>query len=185
MVGASPETLLSSSGGILHTEALGGTPVDGQYHLKEIKEHEQISNDISSKLIGHGFAFRKGHRTVKKAGLLEHLRTEFEIDSLSWPENLHLASVLHPTPAVCGLPYEEAYRYIIHSEVFNRNLYTGYLGPIWSTGEFSLFVNLRCAELYQSDIILYAGAGINSMSDPEAEWNEINRKKETIASLLI
>lgn len=184
MIGASPETLLSCQGQILRTEALGGTPANGQYGIKEIMEHQQICDYIASVLNAHDFAYSRGARTVKQAGTVEHLRTGFEIEARSREENQKLAEQLHPTPAVCGLPPETASAYIQAHEGFSRNYYAGYLGPERGSGEFSYFVNLRCAQVFAQEMILYAGAGINRLSDPGAEWDEVNRKKETIAGLL-
>ena len=91
---------------------------------------------------------------------------------------------MHPTSAVCGLPYEESLEFILKTEKLQRGYYSGYIGPIYKDGNFDFFVNLRCAMAFQNSLVLYAGAGINSMSDPEAEWDEVKRKKQVIASKL-
>lgn len=51
---------------------------------------------------------------------------------------------LHPTPAVCGLPKEEAYQFILQTEPHDRLFYSGIIGWIDPQGDTTLYVNLRC-----------------------------------------
>ena len=51
-----------------------------------------------------------------RAGEVSHLKSDFFF-SLPNPEKLgDVLQLLHPTPAVCGLPKEEAYHFIIENE---------------------------------------------------------------------
>jgi isochorismate synthase len=45
-------------------------------------------------------------------------------------------------------------------------------------------VNLRCMEIGNEKAILYAGAGITQDSNPQAEWEETERKMQTMLSVL-
>jgi isochorismate synthase len=180
MLGASPENLLRHRGGILYTEALGGTKTREQYTEKEFLEHRHISNYIEEILSRKTNALKKGEMTTRRAGLVEHLLTPFELPSSGMENDLDLAYALHPTPAVCGMPYKEAVDFIMYTENFDRKFYSGFLGPVAASGDFSLFVNLRCAEYYRNGVLLYAGAGLNNMSDPKDEWLETMQKMQTI-----
>lgn len=184
MMGASPETLLQRSGNKLATEALGGTKTHGSYTEKEWTEHRQIQDYISMILETGGYGFNMGDAHSKKAGRIEHLCTQFFIEQRTLQADLELAKALHPTSAICGLPYQPALNFIELSEGFNRGYYSGYLGPVRASGDFHYFVNLRCAEYYSNGARLFAGAGINAMSVPEDEWEEINIKMQTIAQWL-
>ena len=88
--------------------------------------------------------------------------------------------MLHPTPAVCGLPVGEARRLINFSEGYHRQLYTGFLGRMRNQSLW-FFVNLRCARLDANQAVLYAGGGITPSSVPAHEWHEARLKSETIA----
>jgi isochorismate synthase len=99
-------------------------------------------------------------------------------------EDLNLRDAMHPTPAVCGLPREKAKRFIDNFENFDRKYYAGFLGPVFSNGDFYSMVNLRCTEAYHSCYVLYAGAGVNAMSVAKDELLEIKRKLKTIADHL-
>jgi isochorismate synthase len=184
MLGASPELLLERKNMELRTVALGGTETRGVYSEKERIEHQQIKDYIELVLKDRMYAYVSHETSSVKASTVSHLKTPYTIEAKSIKEDLNLISGLHPTSAICGLPYQEALNFIKENEGFDRNFYSGYLGSIDENNNFNLFVNLRCAELYQDGVMLYAGAGINAMSSPNDEWVEINNKMQTIAQCL-
>lgn len=128
----------------------------------------------------------KGPKTIK-AGSLLHLITEFEVDNKktaveALPQTL--LELLHPTSAVCGMPLKEAQEFIKSEEKYDREYYTGFLGPINFDDSTNLFVNLRCGKIYDGKIRLFAGAGITEDSDPQKEWIETEMKCQTILNKL-
>jgi isochorismate synthase len=74
-------------------------------------------------------------------------------------------SVLHPTPAVCGLPKQEAKDFILENEG-TTEYYTGFLGELNKEGfnkdtlKSDLYVNLRCMKIKDNQAHLYMGCGI-------------------------
>lgn len=184
MLGATPETLLVKENGILRTEALGGTKTNGGYTEKERKEHQLIVSYLEGMLSRLGYVFRKGQLETKIAGPVEHLSTKFELDSRGFENDLLLLEYLHPTPAVCGFPYLPSFNFIKSKESMDRGYYSGYIGPVFSDENFYQFVNLRCAEVYNGKYRLFAGAGVNELSEPELEFQETENKMDTIAKWL-
>jgi isochorismate synthase len=184
MLGASPELLLERDNKDLHTVALGGTETRGVYTEKEKIEHQQIRDYIESILKERMYNYEALETRSVKASTVSHLKTPYTIEAKSVQDDLNLIKYLHPTSAICGLPYQEALNFIRENEGFDRKFYAGYLGAIDVNNNFNLFVNLRCAELYQDGAVLYAGAGINAMSSPADEWFEINNKMQTIAQCM-
>lgn len=184
MIGASPETLLKKQDGVLKTEALGGTKTHGIYAEKEYLEHENIVKYIEDLLNAEKFEFVRGELKVRLAGKVEHLNTAFDIKSSDDEADKQLRLKLHPTSAVCGQPLNLALEFIEKYEHFDRRYYAGFLGPEDSEGNFNNYVNLRCAEIYQGFYRLFAGAGINALSNSEDEKNEIMLKMETIGQWL-
>lgn len=87
-----------------------------------------------------------------------------------------LAGLLHPTPAVCGLPRNKAAELIGQLEAFERGFYAGAVG--WSNyhGDGAWYVAIRCAEVAGNAARLFAGAGIVPGSTPEAETAETDAK---------
>ncbi len=184
MIGASPETLLSYEKGQLKTEALGGTRTHGVYTEKEYQEHQQIVDYITEGIRKIDYTCQVMPVQERLAGKVEHLRSEIRIDSKGIENDLNLLQVLHPTSAVCGMPYEASEKFIKYNEGFDRAFYAGYLGSVCKNSSFKFFVNLRCASVFRGVYLLSAGAGINHLSVPEDEFEETNNKFQTIAQCL-
>ena len=93
---------------------------------------------------------------------------------------LQLACRLHPTPAVCGTPTDQAHKLIRFVEPFERGLFTGMVGWCDSRGDGEWVVTLRCGIVEREVVRLFAGAGIVEASQPEAEWAETQTKLKTM-----
>jgi isochorismate synthase len=196
-IGASPELLLSvDKKKIFRTSSLAGTQSyqeglklsDCVWTQKEIEEQALVSRYIINcfKAIRLREYEDEGPRTVR-AGNLLHLRTDFLADmtKLGFPQlGTQMLDLLHPTSAVCGMPKEEALKFILEEEQFDRSIFSGFLGPVNINSESCIFVNLRCARLFHQSAVLYAGAGITQDSDPEKEWLETEMKMRTIGDFI-
>lgn len=120
-----------------------------------------------------------------QAANLVHLKTSFEFDEAELGNRLvELIQGLHPTPSVGGLPKEAAREFILRNEKHDRSYYTGFLGPINMDYKSSLFVNLRCLQLFQKQFVLYSGAGITASSVAEKEWEETDNKMMTMLNVM-
>jgi isochorismate synthase len=189
-MGATPETLLSYKKGVLKTMSLAGTKTKGNsvgkaWGTKESEEQQLVTDFIREALNSSSVSeIKVGKVETVTAGKLLHLKTE--ITAQTYFQNLdNCIDQLHPTPAVCGLPRKMALAYILTHENYDRSYYTGYLGwsePQNETADY--FVNLRCMELHDEYIDLYAGGGITAMSDPKAEYQEVQNKLLTMAAVL-
>jgi len=89
---------------------------------------------------------------------------------------LELALAIHPTPAVCGTPFDEALDVIGQLEPFDRDFYSGAVGWTDARGDGEWHVAIRCAEICGTSARLFAGAGIVDGSDPAAEAAETSGK---------
>lgn len=189
--GATPELLLKNSNGKLQTMALAGTvSVDENrgWSEKEKQEQEFVRSFIEKAFEELKITPHISQTQELKAGTaLKHLVNYFEAQLPSDNNVNRLQSMikaLHPTPAVAGLPKPKAVDWILSREPLHRLYYSGYLGPVNSDNSFELFVNLRCMQWLGQEIILYAGAGITADSNPESEWDETQRKMQTIGSVI-
>jgi len=81
------------------------------------------------------------------------------------------------------MPKEPAVQLINEFEAHDRKFYTGYLGPVNLDNKTSLYVNLRCMELFNTKANLFAGAGVTAISDPEKEWSETELKFNTLLNI--
>lgn len=100
------------------------------------------------------------------------------------PSVLALADALHPTAAVCGTPAETAMELIRELEGMDRGRYAGPVGWVDSAGNGEWGIALRCAELDGTRARLFAGGGIVTNSDPEAELAETQAKLRPMQSAL-
>ncbi|MBW6491231.1 MAG: chorismate-binding protein [Lentimicrobium sp.] len=185
--GASPELLFRSDKNRVFTVALAGTQKashQANWKQKERDEQEWVKQYIYDclKASGCGQIQISETKTVK-AGNAIHLKTEFEAeaDPRLFPS---IIESLHPTPAVCGWPDETALQIISKTENYDREFYTGYLGPVYSGNKISLYVNLRCLQVLKNKTLIYAGGGITADSDPEKEWEETELKSRNMLSAI-
>ncbi len=195
-IGATPELLASvSKDYIFKTIALAATkPATGIQKLnevvwtqKEIEEQAIVSRYIINcfKSIRLREYEDEGPRTVQ-AGNLFHLRTDFtvNINEVPFPDLLYrMLKLLHPTSAVCGTPKEPAMSFITEMEKYDRELFTGFLGPIKINNETSIYVNIRCCKIHSGKVTFFAGAGITKDSMAANELEETNHKMYTLESL--
>ncbi len=198
-MGASPELLVNvNSKFIFKTSALASTQVYKPgtdlktvlWNQKEIEEQAMVTRYIVNT------CFKKvrireyeeiGPKTFR-AGNLLHLKTDFIID-MAATNFMQLGTValrlLHPTSAVCGMPMEPALKFLEDREGYDRELYTGYWGPVNVDQETHIYVNLRCMRAGQGEAILYAGAGVTIDSNPVLEWEETVNKMNTMRQVIL
>lgn len=98
---------------------------------------------------------------------------------------LDLALALHPTPAVGGVPADEASALITELEG-DRGFYAGAVGWCDSDGDGRWVVAIRCAQLSADRLsaVAHSGGGIVAESDPDDEIDETTTKFRTILSAL-
>jgi isochorismate synthase len=193
-MGATPETLFKANESKFETMSLAGTQVfnpdkDIIWKAKERKEQEFVTRYIISKLKNEVSDIQFSDPYTSQAGNLVHLRSDI-VGNLKPEATLKkIISILHPTPAVCGLPKDLAKAYIETTEGYNREFYTGFLGELmhdFNTNEnqTNLYVNLRCMKINMNIIQLFIGCGITAKSDPELEWMETVNKSLTMKKML-
>lgn len=210
-LGATPETLLEVERNKFRTMALAGTQKfegsqDVAWGEKEKEEQQIVTDSIFDSLQGHCINIEKTEPHTSRAGNLLHLRTDISGEIIPDDDNLRsLITALHPTPAVCGLPKESAKNFLLESENYDREFYTGFLGEINMKQEVkrsgnrrnqenqayssvvkrtSLYVNLRCMKVNKDTTEVFVGGGITKESIPSAEWEETLHKAGTMKAVL-
>jgi isochorismate synthase len=144
-----------------------------------------VSHYIRTQLCSFGVhAEEEGPYTVR-AGQMAHLKTSFRF-SLPHAGRLgDLLRLLHPTPAVSGLPKDAASRFITANEGYDRRYYSGFAGWLDQKGRSDLYVNLRCMNISPHALTLYAGGGLMPSSVPGDEWMETEDKLQTMLSVIL
>ena len=181
LLGASPERLLSVRQGQLRSDALAGTASCGEgaalmASAKDRLEHELVVDTILDGLGRTGLVPRRPrHPRLARHGQLVHLHTPITA-SLQGQDPLVIASALHPTPAVAGLPRREAMGWLRSLEPFERGHYAAPIGWIDAAGDLELRVAIRSGTLQHRQLILTAGAGLVRNSEVERELAEVQLK---------
>lgn len=197
-LGATPELLVSvENKTMFKTVALAGTKLFQQgtnlknvaWTQKEIEEQALVSRYIINnfKKIRLREFEEHGPKTVV-AGNLMHLKTELSVDMVAtnFPQlGSVMLDLLHPTSAVCGMPLEPSLAFLQANEKYDREFYSGYLGPVNINNDIHVFVNLRCMQLFENKAIVYAGAGVTVDSVPEHEWEETEMKLNTLLNVIL
>lgn len=194
-MGATPEQLLKADGKKINTVALAGTQKyeEGKevvWEEKEIKEQQFVTDFIVDNLKEITSSLVASDPYTLKAGSIMHIKTDIEAE-LDEDQNLKkVVSILHPTPAVCGLPKAAAKDFILKNEGYDRQYYSGFLGELnkdFAIGKekSDLFVNLRCMQIKGNQAHLYIGCGITKDSVPEKEFIETVNKSLTMKRILV
>ena len=196
-ISATPERLVSvDAQGHFRTLSLAGTqsaynpdgqlkrPADALWSQKEIEEQAIVSRYIIEcfKKIRLREYIEEGPKTIL-AGNLMHLGSHFTVDTqaVRYPQlGTIMLRLLHPTSAVCGMPRQPAFDFIQEHEAYDREFFSGFLGPVNVQSESHLFVHIRCLKLEGRVATLFAGAGITEDSNPEREWQETEMKCQTL-----
>ncbi len=188
-IGATPEQLVKKEGQTLSTVALAGTQLGPSraelvWGEKEVQEQQLVTDYIAAQLQPLTESLTVSAPYTVEAGALVHLKTDIQGELKGdWTT---VVEALHPTPAVCGFPKQEALTFIQDYEGYDRTLYAGYLGE-WNKnfstcqeGDSDLYVNLRCMQWEKEVVAIYVGCGINKGSIPAQEFMETVNKSMTV-----
>jgi salicylate biosynthesis isochorismate synthase len=194
-IGATPERLVRVGAGRIETAAVAGTAAPGgeaagadEIFLEDRKErleHRLVVEEIARRLepLTSDLIVPETPRVLHTAEL-RHLYTPISGRLRSATGLMEVATELHPTPAVCGLPCGEAMAAIRAREGLERGWFAGAVG--WSDAEGGeAVVPLRSALLDGGDALLFAGAGIVAGSDWARELEETRLKLRVMQTALV
>ncbi|GAC1564699.1 MAG: isochorismate synthase [Ktedonobacteraceae bacterium] len=193
-VGATPERLARVRDGQIQTMALAGTARRGENEEEdellgaELLQSEKNNSEHAIVVVMVEEAL-KNHCTnvyvsaipqLLKLKNVQHLKTPITGELIPGRCILDVMADLHPTPAVGGFPRLAALEAIRNTEKLDRGWYAGPLGWIGANGQGEFAVALRSGLVDSSKATLFAGCGIVSNSDPQAEYAESCLKFEVM-----
>ena len=201
LVGATPELLLRLSRGMVTSRVLAGTiPKTGDDEKdlalaaslarssKDLEEHEYAVRSVADALD----PFCSSTNVPESPFVLHlanvmHLATDVTgalIESKQHIDAFSLLKNLHPSAAVCGTPRNLAFDVIEVIEGIDRGRYAGPVGWIDASGDGELGIALRCGQITDRKIRIFAGCGIVAASIPDKEVEESNAKMIPMRSAL-
>ena len=197
-IGASPERLLSVQNQQLVTDALAGSAPRGKnntedVHLgnlllknrKEKREHHAVRDFMIKRLRLMGLKAQQLPLQLLKLSNIQHLWTPIYAHLPADIQPLEIIELLHPTPAVAGVPNDTACDKIRYYEKLDRSLYAAPLGWVDYEGNCEFIVAIRSALINGDRAILYAGAGIVSGSNPDKELDEVQLKLQSLLKAIV
>ncbi|MGN0214771.1 MAG: chorismate-binding protein [Muribaculaceae bacterium] len=186
-MGASPELLLSAQNHTLQTMALAATKSATDTRAwteKEIVEQQYVEQYISHTFASLSIHFQVQPKQNRIAGNVQHICTPFTAQCADTAKHEMLLNALHPTPAIAGLPKNQAIETIVTTEQHQRRYYGGFVGPRFANGDFRHFVCLRTMQFSLNQCCIYAGGGLTAQSVALDEWHETQLKAQALLSLL-
>jgi menaquinone-specific isochorismate synthase len=200
LVGASPELLVSRTGDVVRAHPMAGTvPRSGDptadarlaarllASTKDREEHQITIDMVLDTLLPFcSYVDAEAEPSVVTMANVQHLASLCEGRLSSPPASvLELVAALHPTPAVCGSPREQALALIGEIERLDRGRYAGPVGWVDAKGNGAFAVGIRCAEVEGTTARLFAGVGVVADSDPDAELAETRAKLQALLSAIV
>ncbi|MFQ5538659.1 MAG: isochorismate synthase MenF, partial [Gemmatimonadota bacterium] len=190
LVGAAPETVATLRDGVFHATAVAGSIGRGrtpreQAELaarllaseKDRSEQRIALEDMVVRLETVAHQIRTDPQPhVLTLARIQHLETEIRASVPVGTGILDVLRLLHPTPAVCGLPRDAALDFLAREEPFRRGWYAGPVGWFDGDGNGIFAPALRSAVVQGTAWRLFAGAGIVEGSVPASEWEETRLK---------
>ncbi len=195
-LGATPEQFIQTKGTAFKTVALAGTQLvnksisDLIWGAKEQDEQQLVTDFIVNSLTDIVKDIKVTEPFTIQAGTIAHIKSEISGNLKNQKALKNIIQILHPTPAVCGLPKQEAMQFILKNEGYSREYYSGFLGELninlatFRTQETDLYVNLRCMKMNSETASIFVGCGITKDSDPHLEFKETVNKSMTMKKII-
>ena len=193
LIGATPELLLRLNRSMVTSRVLAGTiskTGDDEKDLalaaslarssKDLEEHMYAVRSVAESLAPFCTSTNVPDSPfVLHLTNLMHLATDVTGAISEGPTHIDVFTILeklHPSAAVCGTPTNTAAKVIADLEGMSRGRYAGPVGWIDARGDGELGIALRCGQIEEKEIRLFAGCGIVAGSNPRRELAESQAK---------
>jgi menaquinone-specific isochorismate synthase len=198
LLGAAPETVATLEGGRFRATAVAGSVSTGRTEKernalaarllasdKDRREHQICVDDMVGRISPLARTVNaEPEPHVLTLRTIQHLETVIDAEMDPGQTVLSVLEALHPTPAVCGLPRDQALEFLKREEPFRRGWYAGPVGWFDGRGNGVFVPALRSAVGHGSEWRLFAGAGIVRGSEPQMEWDETRIKFQPVLRAL-
>jgi menaquinone-specific isochorismate synthase len=189
-VGASPERLVKKTGNAILSTCLAGSIARGKSEEEDESlgrellddqknriEHQYVVDMIKTALKEHCSKIDIPNQPeLMKMRYIQHLYTPVTGVGKKNTSLLQIVDDLHPTPALGGMPKQQAVEKIRHVEKLDRGFYAGPIGWLDANGDGEFAVAIRSGLIQGKEASLFAGCGIVENSNAESEFIETRIK---------
>lgn len=199
IIGASPESLVQTSGRDVVTNPIAGTRprgIDEQdderlikellADKKEVTEHDMLVelsiNDLK-KVCKEKSITVPVYKTIEKYEHVMHIASEVQGILRDDCTSIDALIACLPAGTVSGAPKERAMQIINTIETKRRGFYAGGIGYISFNRDLNLAIAIRSIAVKNNRAYLQAGAGIIADSIPEMEYLETLQKAKSLMQL--
>ena len=200
VAGASPETLVKLTDGVLHTFPLAGTRPRGKTmhedavlegellaDEKELAEHNMLvdlgRNDLG-KISKFGTVQVEKYHQIERFSHVMHIGSTVRGEIREDRDALDAIEAVLPAGTLSGAPKLRACQLIGELENNKRGIYGGAIGYIDFAGNMDTCIAIRIAYKKNGKVFVRSGAGIVADSVPEKEYEEcLNKAKASLQAL--
>jgi len=192
VAGASPETLVKLTDGVLHTFPLAGTRPRGKTMMEDAELESELLRD-EKELAEHNMLVDLGRNDLGKISRFGTVRVEKYHQIERFSHVMHIGSTVRgtirddcdaldaieavlPAGTLSGAPKIRACQRIAELENNKRGIYGGAIGYIDFTGNMDTCIAIRIAYRKNGTVFVRSGAGIVADSVPEKEYEECRNK---------
>lgn len=192
----SPEKLFTLKNSIVETLSLAGSIPRGKNAVEDqvlidqlistpklIEEQLSVTEEIKSLLSLVCTDVSVSELKIMHLPYIFHRQKDITGKLKKETDVFHLIDLLHPTPAVGGVPRIRAAEKILEIEKKTRMQYAAPVGII-SDDFTEIAVGIRSAILDEMTLTLFGGAGIVPGSIAEEEWNETGTKMKPFLKVI-
>ena len=200
VAGASPETLVKLTDGVLYTFPLAGTRPRGKTMRedamleselladeKELAEHNMLvdlgRNDLG-KISKFGTVEVEKYHQIERFSHVMHIGSTVRGSIRDDCDALDAIEAVLPAGTLSGAPKIRACQLIAELENNKRGIYGGAIGYIDFAGNMDTCIAIRIAYKKNGKVFVRSGAGIVADSVPEKEYEEcLNKAKASLQAL--
>ena len=201
LVGSSPEVLVRVEGDevtvrpIAGTRPRGGTPEEDEAlaaalrsDAKELAEHRMLvdlgRNDVG-RVAEYGSVRVTDSLAIERYSHVQHLVSEVRGRLRPGYDALDVFRACFPAGTVTGAPKVRAMEIIDELEPERRGPYAGAVGYVgWGAASLDTAIAIRSALVLKDRVVVQAGAGIVTDSDPAREFEESEAKAQAVLRAL-
>ncbi|WP_428911239.1 isochorismate synthase [Niallia sp. Krafla_26] len=197
-MGATPERLVKKEGDQVFSACLAGSIARGKSEKEDLQLGNTLLDDKKNR-IEHQYVVDMIREAMNdtcskvcipespqlfKLKHIQHLYTPVVGKVNPNTSLLDLVKRLHPTPALGGLPKNEALIKIREVEELDRGFFGGPIGWFDHKGNGDFSVAIRSGLIQGNEASIFAGCGVVEDSESESEFEETNIKFKPMLSAL-